>query len=1130
VDLAVLNNCRRARGAAYQHGNRRGCLRGTREVVLNEIESWTKDCDKSPVFWLNGLAGTGKSTIAQTIAERAFADGLLGASFFCSRDFEDRSDLHFIFPTLAFQLAHKFPGFRAHLVSLLRSNPDIVDESLYNQMERLVVEPLRSAEVSTVIVVDALDECKDDEPSSAILSVLGRLVGQIPRVKFFITGRPEPRIKTGFRLPLLEDATKVFVLHDVHPELINNDILLFLKHELSDLACRRQLEGWPSDDHISLLCQRAAGLFIYAVATVKFLDKTHLPERRLDVIVNLPHCTIPEGRTQVKPRTTLDTLYMSVLQMAFSGEDPEVDFKLRSVIGAVVLLVNPLPPSGIAELTNLNPREVKLLLTSVQSLLILDENPTQPVKSFHKSFPDFVTDPSRCVDSRFYISPESLHLQLAVNCLRVLNNGLEQNLLDLPDYVLNSEVKDLQRRIDGRISVVLRYACQSWHNHLSMSRGDVTDVISHIRSFMEEKFLAWLEVLSVLKSTRVAVVALEKLMAWLQEVCLTFSTHCPMLTQAVTQVSRNDQLVDTARDCLYFVTNFFEPISVSATHIYHSALELSPRSSMIRKLHYHRRLARFPRVEIGIQDSWDPSIAISTDSSRESWSPCGQFIAIQTGGAVKIRDVLTLEVVSTFQLATDRFFEFPPSYSPDGRFLACFAGVLIIWDIQTGGVVEKIKTHFPKAFTWSPGGGAVVVLSYDGDVSMYDVASGTAMSTTTYNISSSDYSYLWAHNESLRVLTTAKDNETTTIDIFEFGPAQALTKIGLFSVQLENKHKIGSFSPTTYRISVSVENLSRLVILDIRNLGRLLVEEGNSDLCSHSFSSDGSHFAASLSGSFHIWNYDGSCYIPWRLFSFPLRYFSRILFSPTSPSILAHWFDTLRLLRLDSPSIASTTHMQQLDVTYHGKTPIPQLDVTYHGKTITINSLSQTQFIDTYFKIAGLGLTGNVLIVKGPKVVVAWLLTEESVSALGNRRASHDDSIWTISTTPHCHLKFSVEGEAGVIKSGKTLHIYNLRTGDILEPMQEPPRFSGLWYSFNGRGSMPIVLPNGNLKVSLGNEWLKDHQGKCLLWRPIEWRSNSKSEVEWFPNSTINFKSRDGNAVMIKLHDSTKSIIIASRG
>ena len=244
ADLLVLNNCCRAAVGGYKHGNRRGCLRDTWEAVLNEIELWTKDFSKSPVFWLNGLAGTGKSTIAQTISERAFADGLLGASFFCSRDFEDRSNLQLIFPTLAFQLAHKYPAFRFILVPLLRSDPDIVHESLYNQMGKLIIGPLKSVDPPVIITIDALDECRDEGLSSAILSVLGRFVEKIPRVKFFITGQPEPQIRTGFRLPLLRDATKIFVLHDVQPLLINNDIQLFLKHELSQLAQQHGLNGW----------------------------------------------------------------------------------------------------------------------------------------------------------------------------------------------------------------------------------------------------------------------------------------------------------------------------------------------------------------------------------------------------------------------------------------------------------------------------------------------------------------------------------------------------------------------------------------------------------------------------------------------------------------------------------------------------------------------------------------------------------------------------------------------------------------------------------------------------------------------------------------------------------------------
>ena len=518
----MLNNCRRAKGAEFRHGDRQGCLKGTRKAVLDEIESWSKDSSMSSVYWLNGLAGTGKSTIAQTIAERIFADGRLGASFFCSRDFKDRRNLHYIFPTLAFQLAHKYPDFRSILVPFLRSNPDIGHESLLNQMRMLIVEPLSSSDVSTVIVIDALDECTDEEPQSAILSVMGRLVEGIPQVKFLITGRPESRIQSGFRLGLLRPLTDVFVLHEVEPSVINTDIRLFLERGLSELAKRRGVErdGWPTDEHLNLLCERAGGLFVYAVATLKFLDHGFTsPIERLDIIARAPGSTSREGKAKLRSSTTLDSLYLSSFQNAFDGMDAEDDEKVRFVIGTVVLAVNPLPPSAVATLVDLRKEQVMDILRHVQSLLKLSEDPDSPVVSFHKSFPDFIIDPHRCPNKRFQISTDDCHLKLALNCLKLMNGSLGQNLLSLPDYALNAEVGDLQARIEDRIGVALQYACKSWYSHLIEARGDVTAVVSALRSFLQEGFLAWLEVLSVIGAARDAVIALEKLMPWLRKVC-----------------------------------------------------------------------------------------------------------------------------------------------------------------------------------------------------------------------------------------------------------------------------------------------------------------------------------------------------------------------------------------------------------------------------------------------------------------------------------------------------------------------------------------------------------------------------------------------------------------------------------
>ena len=473
---------------------------------------------------MNGLAGTGKSTIAQTIAERLFADGQLGASFFCSRDFEDRRNLQLIFPTLAVQLARNYPEFRSAFVPLAQSDPEIAHENLYNQMKKLITEPLQKSAVSTVIVIDALDECKDEETTSAILSVLGRLISEVPKVKFFLTGRPEPRIRTGFRLPLLKKVTDVFVLHGVEQGLVTEDIYLFLKSSFLEMAAHRDgLHGWPANGEIERLCERAAGLFVYAVATVKFIDKQNSnPRRQLELLLKSPESSVREAKTRFKANTTLDSLYTSILQEALGEDgDPDNDPKARSVLGAMILAANPLSPSTIATLLGLDSQDILPLLSSVQSLLILQEDTNCPVRPFHKSFPDFIIDPDRCTNRRFYISPPDHHSQLLISCLKLMDRLLEGNMCKLPDGVANSDIGDLKERIEQHIDPALRYACRSWHMHLvdrHTTQVDTQEITSALHRFLERKFLFWLEVLSVLGAVRNAVDALRAAGNWL-EVC-----------------------------------------------------------------------------------------------------------------------------------------------------------------------------------------------------------------------------------------------------------------------------------------------------------------------------------------------------------------------------------------------------------------------------------------------------------------------------------------------------------------------------------------------------------------------------------------------------------------------------------
>ena len=521
--LGLLDRMYHTPDAGYRCGNRRGCLRGTRKDVLWEIERWLTGEQDQHVFWLNGLAGTGKSTIAQTVAETAFADGKLGASFFCSRDFAKRSNLQAILPTLAFQLAYKYPSFRKELLQVLKAQPDAGRGSLCTQMEILVVGPLEATDIQTLIVIDALDECKDEEPASAILSVLSRYVDRIPHVKFFITGRPEPRIRSGFRLQSLRPVTEVFRLHDVERSSVDHDIKLYFRTQLMDIAKSRSdcdfEEDWPNSSDIDVLCAKAAGLFVYASTVVKFVAfRYQIPTEQLEQIISLPQNTAYEGGAG------LDLLYTQILEQAAGDigavkNDEKIYSRFKTVVGAVLLVYNPLSAKALSDLLRLS--NIFTTLHSLHSLLLVPETPEDPIHIFHKSFPDFLIDPDRCKNENFLVKPSIHHPEILLSCLRLMKEKLKRNICDLDDYAILGEVEEFSDQKKNSIGDALEYACQFWTKHLLgvPSNSPCTqEVQREIDQFFTTHLLHWIEVLVVVGGVDVGVHAINDIEQWYTEV------------------------------------------------------------------------------------------------------------------------------------------------------------------------------------------------------------------------------------------------------------------------------------------------------------------------------------------------------------------------------------------------------------------------------------------------------------------------------------------------------------------------------------------------------------------------------------------------------------------------------------
>ena len=487
---------------------------------------WAKNTGGQNVFWLNGLAGTGKSTIAQSFSEIMANEGILGASFFCSRDYLDRKELKNIFPTLAYQLACHYPHFQRNIINIIKKDPTLAHTSLISQLENLLVNPLSGENISCVIVIDALDECIDDQPASAILSVLGRFVRQLSVVKFFITGRPEPRIRTGFRLPLLQPLTQIFLLHEVDSLSINNDIQLYLTQKLTTIAKQRSdldlPDAWPHNDDIMVLTKKSSGLFIFASTLARFIESGyHEPNERLQLVVSEANNTMHEGYAGI------DLLYSQILLHAFSdAHGLEVFDNMRHVLGAIVLAFNPLSRRGLSMILDIPMALISTTLRHLHSVILVPTDEFKEIRIFHKSFPDYLQDHQRCTDPRFHIDPMAHHSNMLLRSLELVNQ-LERNPCSLLPFTMNQDVFNLPQLLEHKLGSGLQYACGYWARHLEFSptAGDYVDQVIILMARALESAPQWIEVMSLDNQLEGVIRSMYGLLDWIDKVCGSLLAH-----------------------------------------------------------------------------------------------------------------------------------------------------------------------------------------------------------------------------------------------------------------------------------------------------------------------------------------------------------------------------------------------------------------------------------------------------------------------------------------------------------------------------------------------------------------------------------------------------------------------------
>lgn len=469
----------------------------TRVGLLDEIYNWADRRGERCIFWLSGLAGTGKSTIARTVARKYSEQRCLGASFFFSRGGGDVGHAGKFVTSIAFQLASSIPSLDEHISSALTEHRDIVSQSLRDQWQQLVLRPLSKlgkdcSQPSYVLVVDALDECDNDNNIGTIIHLLAEARSlKTVRLRFFLTSRPEVPIRNGF-IQMPDTERQDFLLHNISASIVDHDISVFFKSNLRLISREHSLDScWPGEEVIQQLIQIAGGLFIWAATACRFIQEGLFADERVQ--------TLLEGSTSTTaPEEHLNKLYTTVLKKSIRPgysvkEQEDLYGMLRHILGSVVVLFSPLSASSLHKLLHVTKQEIGQVLKDLHAILDIPKVDAYPLRFHHPSFRDFLLSKDRCKDSEFWVDENQAHQLLADGCIQLMSRSLKQDICSVDTtgiFVANLERSRVERSLPSEV----QYACCYWIEHVQKSSAQLRDD-GQVHRFLQEYFLYWLEAL-----------------------------------------------------------------------------------------------------------------------------------------------------------------------------------------------------------------------------------------------------------------------------------------------------------------------------------------------------------------------------------------------------------------------------------------------------------------------------------------------------------------------------------------------------------------------------------------------------------------------------------------------------------
>jgi len=479
-----------------------GCMPGTRTQVLSECIAWAAS-DLQMIYWLAGMAGTGKSSIAITLCRmlRNEPGVFFGGGFFCSRSSGsiDQTDVRRILPTLSRLMAGKSAQFATALATELGNTDRAASKPVRDQIASFLLRPLSVLSQShrpIIFVIDALDELSDESEVDQLLHLIADFQSDV-RVKFILTSRPETHIR---RTPITNpEHNKILKLHDIDLVVVQRDIHMYTSRTLAEVA---KASTWYTDADVEHLVRLSNGLFIFASTALRYILDPEDDQGRSARLLRVTSA-VAQGTAAT---ASLDAMYQLVVTEASQSAtiDTEELEQLKSNLACILSSRSSLTVIALADLMNLKPSMLRSSLRRLYAVVHLPDGDHVPgLRALHVTFGDYLF--GRALP-RIRVPRLLGHNSLARGSLNFMDKKLYFNISQsLSSYEPNPSIRP------DSVTLTLEYACLHWAHHIAATSEhssdaavDLSTIATNVNAIFRPKFLFWLEVLSVLQKVGLA--------------------------------------------------------------------------------------------------------------------------------------------------------------------------------------------------------------------------------------------------------------------------------------------------------------------------------------------------------------------------------------------------------------------------------------------------------------------------------------------------------------------------------------------------------------------------------------------------------------------------------------------------